>query len=45
MKDLGKGLATLGIWLGVGLTGWQAPDSVSWVALMAMFGTLWVWGN
>jgi hypothetical protein len=44
MKDLGKGLATCGIWLGIGLIGWQEPGAGVAACFFGMFATLAVWG-
>ncbi len=45
MKDLGKGLATCGIWLGVAILGWRDPSQGGIAALFGAFATLFVWGK
>ncbi len=43
MKDLGKGLGTCGIWLGVGMIGWQDPGFGAAASVMAGFATIMLW--
>ncbi len=46
MKELGKGLATLGVWVAVALIGMQGGDAI-WAAIpisfLAMLATLAIW--
>jgi len=45
MEDLGKGIATLGIWLSVAAVAFAAPVSLTpvWVGIAAAFATHFVW--
>jgi len=43
MQDLGRGLATLGIWLGIGMIGWNMPTAAIMPAFLAMIATFAVW--
>jgi hypothetical protein len=42
-NDLGKGIATAGIWVGVALSGIYAGVAVIMVALLGMLATMAVW--
>ena len=44
MKMLNQAIATVGIWIGVGLCGITGKN-VSWVAFFAMWATLAIWIN
>lgn len=44
MKDLGKGIATVGIWIGVGMVARYGDPAVIFVGLFAVMATLFVWG-
>ncbi len=43
MKDLGKGLGTCGIWLGIGILGWNNPEMGAAASGAGMFATLFIW--
>ncbi len=43
MKDLGKGLGTCGIWLGVGMIGWNMPAAAILPSFAACMATLFIW--
>ncbi len=43
MKDLGKGLGTCGIWLGVGMIGWHEPGAGAFAAIPAALATVMLW--
>ena len=45
MKDLGKGLATCGIWAAVAVVGWQMPTAAIIPAFLACFATGSVWSR
>jgi hypothetical protein len=43
MKDLGKGLATIGIWGAVVAVGWKEGELVLFLGIFATIGTYAVW--
>lgn len=43
-NDIGKGIATAGVWLGVGLASIHGGEWIAAVAASAMFATLFIWG-
>lgn len=43
-NDLGKGIATAGVWLGVGLVSLHGGEGIAVAAPCAMFATLFIWG-
>ncbi len=45
MQDLGRGLATIGIWLGIGMIGWNAPAFAALPSLLACIATFAVWAG
>lgn len=45
MADIGKGIATVGIWVGVGLCAFAHPVAGIIVSVLAMVATGLVWGR
>lgn len=43
MKDLGKGIATAGIWIGVGICGLGGVEDIAGVAFCAFGATFFLW--
>ena len=43
ISELGKAIATVGIWLGVGLVAAFSPESVENVAFSASLTTIFIW--
>ena len=43
MRELGRGLATCGIWLGVGLIGWNEPVAGVVASMLGTAATCLVW--
>ncbi len=44
-KNLGRSLATIGIWIGVGMCGLSGSAFTIMVAFCAMFATIIIWAN
>ncbi len=43
MKDLGKGIGTCGIWLGIGMIGWHMPTAAIMPSMMGCIATVVLW--